>query len=85
MGLFGLNPRKEKCEKSQRVCPLGQSAKTSCAMSDNTSSGAALRPPNRLFRFVLESHDGSDIDAAVVDGLKALDPERPIREATNAP
>jgi hypothetical protein len=49
-----------------------------------------------LFRLVLESHGGralgadseekhepvSDIDTAVVvDGLKALDPERPIREA----
>ena len=44
----------------------------------------------------LESHDGrapgadseekhepvSDIDTGVVDSLKALDPERPIREAT---
>jgi hypothetical protein len=27
----------------------------------------------------------SDIDTAVVDSLKALDPGRPIREATNAP
>jgi hypothetical protein len=27
----------------------------------------------------------SDIDTAAVDSLKALDPERPIREATNAP
>jgi len=48
-----------------------------------------------LFRLVLESHNGrapgadseekhepvSDIDTAVVDGLKALDPEWPIREA----
>jgi hypothetical protein len=49
----------------------------------------------RLFHLVFESHDGralgadseekhepvSDIDTAVVDGLKVLDPERPIREA----
>ena len=49
----------------------------------------------RLFRLVLESHDGrasgadseekhepvSDIDTVVVDSLKALDPEWPIREA----
>ena len=53
------------------------------------------RPPERLFRLVLESHDGrapgadseekhepvSDIDTVVVDSLKALDPEWPIREA----
>jgi hypothetical protein len=53
------------------------------------------RPPNRLFRLVLESHDGrapgadseekhepvSDIYTGVVDSLKALDPEWPIREA----
>ena len=48
-----------------------------------------------MFRLVLEPHDGkglgadpeekrepvSDIDIAVVDSLKALDPEWPIREA----
>jgi hypothetical protein len=48
-----------------------------------------------LFHLVLESHDGralgadseekhepvSDIDTVVVDSLKVLDPERPIREA----
>jgi hypothetical protein len=45
-----------------------------------------------LFHLVFESHDGnaeseekrepvSDIDTAVVDSLKVLDPERPIREA----
>jgi hypothetical protein len=48
-----------------------------------------------LFHLVLESHDGrapgadseekhepvSDIDTEWVDSLKALDPERPIREA----
>src|SRR6476660_9155703 len=53
------------------------------------------RPPKRLFHLVLESHDGrapgadseekhepvSDIDTVVVDSLKALDPEWPIREA----
>ena len=53
------------------------------------------RPPDRLFRLVLESHDGrapgadseekhepvSDVDTVVVDSLKALDPEWPIREA----
>jgi len=52
-----------------------------------------------LFRLVLESHNGralgadseekhepvSDIDTKAVDGLKVLDPNRPIREATNAP
>jgi hypothetical protein len=54
------------------------------------------RPPKRSFHLVFESHDGwnglcadsvekhepvSDIDTAVVDGLKALDLNRPIREA----
>jgi hypothetical protein len=48
-----------------------------------------------LFRLVLDSHDGrapgadseekhepvSDIDIVVVDSLKVLDPNRPIREA----
>ena len=56
------------------------------------------RPPKRLFRLVFESHAGralgadseekhepvSDIDIAVVDSLKALDPKRPIREADMA-
>ena len=33
-----------------------------------------------------EKHEPvSDIDTAVVDSLKALDPGRPIREATDAP
>jgi len=50
-----------------------------------------------LFRLVLESHNGralgadseekhepvSDIDTKAVDGLKVLDPNRPIREATD--
>ena len=54
------------------------------------------RPSNRLFHLVFESHDGrasaadseekhepvSDIDTIAVDSLKALDPKRPIREAT---
>src|SRR6266513_4388453 len=53
------------------------------------------RSPERLFHLVLESHDGrapgadseekhepvSEIDTVVVDSLKALDPEWPIREA----
>ena len=53
------------------------------------------RSPKRLFHLVFESHDGrapgadseekhepvSDIDTVVVDSLKALDPEWPIREA----
>ncbi len=52
-----------------------------------------------MFHLVLESHDGrapgadseekhepvSDIDTVVVDSLKALDPEWPIREADIAP
>ena len=54
-----------------------------------------VRPTERLFHLVFESHDGrapcadseekrepvSDIDTAVVDRLKAFDSQRPIREA----
>src|SRR5262249_29407966 len=54
-----------------------------------------VRPPIRSLHLVFESHDGralvpipkrstspwGDIDTVVVDGLKALDLERPIREA----
>jgi hypothetical protein len=52
------------------------------------------RPSERLFRLVLGSHDGRalvpipkrstsprDIDTALMDSLKVLDPEGPIREA----
>jgi hypothetical protein len=53
------------------------------------------RPTKRLFHPVLASHGGralgadseekhepvSDIDTVPVDSLKALDPDRPIREA----
>ena len=68
---------------------------------DEVSSHVRLDPAvtvrswQRLFRLVLESHDGrapgadseekhepvSDIDTVAVDSLKALDPKRPIREA----
>ena len=64
-------------------------------MSTWTYRSSDGRPPERLFRLVLETHDGrapgadseekhepvSDIDTLVVDSLKALDPEWPIREA----
>src|SRR5262245_4928252 len=64
-------------------------------MSAWTYRRLTARPPKRLFHLVLESHDGratgadseekhepvSDIDTVVVDSLKALDPEWPIREA----
>jgi hypothetical protein len=63
-------------------------------MSARTCRHSA-RPPIRLFHLVFESHDGralcadsvekhepaSDIDTVAMDGLKALDPSRPIREA----
>ncbi|MBO0718584.1 MAG: hypothetical protein J2P55_14775 [Rhizobiales bacterium] len=51
------------------------------------------RPPKRSFHLVFEPHDGtayvpipkhepaSDVDTVMVDRLKALDPNRPIREA----
>ena len=65
------------------------------AWTYRSSDGKAAQ---RLFHLVLESHDGrapgadseekhepvSDIDTVVVDSLKALDPERPIREADNS-
>jgi hypothetical protein len=64
-------------------------------MSAWTPVRLTARPCQRLFRLVFESHDGrapgadseekhepaSGIDTAVVDSLKALDPNRPIREA----
>ena len=63
-------------------------------MSAGPTVSLTARPTKRLFRLVLESHDGralapipkkhepaSDIDTAAVDSLKALDPNRPIREA----
>src|SRR5262249_28273507 len=64
------------------ACPLGPAVRLTA------------RPPKRLFHLVFESHDGratgadseekhepvSDIDTVVVDSLKALDPEWPIRE-----
>jgi hypothetical protein len=64
-------------------------------MSTWTYRSSDGRPPERLFRLVLETHDGrapgadseekhepvSDIDTVVMDSLKALDPEWPIREA----
>ena len=64
-------------------------------MSAWTRRSSTARPTNRLFRLVLESHDGkapgadseekhepaSDIDIALMDSLKVLDPKWPIREA----
>ena len=64
-------------------------------MSAWTCRHVTARPTQRLFRLVLESHTGrafcveseekhepvSDIDTVLVDGLKALDLNRPIREA----
>ena len=64
-------------------------------MSAWTYRPLTARPSQRLFRLVFESHDGrapgadseekhepvSDIDTVVVDSLKVLDPDRPIREA----
>ena len=65
------------------------------AWTYRSSDGKAAR---KMFHLVLESHDGrapgadseekhepvSDIDTVVVDSLKALDPEWPIREADMA-
>ena|SRR6516162_917888 len=64
-------------------------------MSAWTYRRSTARPPLRLFHLVFEPHDGrafcadseekrepvSDIDTAVLDSLKVLDPNRPIREA----
>ena len=64
-------------------------------MSAWTYRRLMARPPIRLFRLVLESHDGralalnseekhepaSGVDTELVDSLIALDPEGPIREA----
>ena len=64
-------------------------------MSAWTCRHLTVRPTNRLFHLVSripywkglgaeseEKHEpASDIDTEVVDSLKALDPDRPIREA----
>ena len=64
-------------------------------MSAWTCRQSTARPPNRSFRLVLEPHDGTALvpipkrstspratsTTALVDSLKALDPNRPIREA----
>jgi hypothetical protein len=63
-------------------------------MSAWTCRQLTARPPERLFRLVLEPHAGraqcrfrreartrEHTDAVLVDSLKALDPNRPIREA----
>ena len=64
-------------------------------MSAWTCRHVTARPTQRLFRLVLESHTGrafcaeseekhepvSDNDTVLVDSLKALDLNRPIREA----
>ena len=64
-------------------------------MSAWTCRQVTARPTKRWFRLVLESHTGrafcaeseekhepvSDIDTVLVDSLKALDLNRPIREA----
>src|SRR5262249_60928361 len=63
-------------------------------MSDWSCRQREARSHLRLFHLVLGSHDGralvpipkrsaypaSDLDVVVVDSLKALDPNRPIRE-----
>jgi len=68
-------------------------------MSAWTCRQVTARLTQRLFRLVLESHTGrafcaeseekhepvSDIDTVLVDSLKALDLNRPIREADIAP
>ena len=60
-----------------------------------TRRSSTARPTNRLFRLVLESHDGkapvpiseekhepaSDIDIALMEKLKVLDAAWPIRAA----
>ena len=64
-------------------------------MSAGPAVRLTARPPNRLFYLVLESHDGRALvpipkrsaspratsTLSLVDSLKALDPNRPIREA----
>ena len=68
-------------------------------MSDWSCRQREARSHLRLFHLVLGSHDGralvpipkrsaypaSDLDVVVVDSLKALDPNRPIREVGHHP
>ena len=50
-------------------------------MSAWTCRRLTARPTQRLFRLVEKREPVCDIDIAVVDSLKVLDPRRPIREA----
>jgi hypothetical protein len=77
-------------------CPLLGVKRTS--QFDRACRQLSATPPLRSFHLVFEPHDGralapisaekhepvSDIDTAVVESLKALDPNRPIREADMA-
>jgi hypothetical protein len=69
--------------RGEIVCPLGS------AVHLNGKAAAKIIPPcsqtpcwKGLGADSEEKHEpASDIETAVVDSLKALDPERPIREA----
>jgi hypothetical protein len=78
-----------------RLAKNGFDTSSSVSKSAKVVLGLTARPFFRLFHLALETHDGravvpipeismnppSQIDAVLVDRLKALDPERPIREA----
>ena len=89
--------RTDASRASDRFLGPQRSATPSCPLGPTVRLTA--RSPKRLFHLVLESHDTrapgadseekhepvSDIDTVVVDSLKALDPEWPIREADIPP
>jgi hypothetical protein len=102
------SPRQQQHENRAASNPIGGNSNSTERWNDvprgtmdEVSSRVRLDPAvtvrswQRLFRLVLESHDGrapgadseekhepvSDIETVVVDSLKALDPEWPIREA----
>jgi hypothetical protein len=57
-------------------------AGVSLVLTKNPNEVCLIRCAKSLGAYSVEKHDPvSDIDTVVVDSLKALDPERPIREA----
>src|SRR5215813_2750218 len=93
----GSNPIGENSRSTQqwKDVPRGTMDEVSSHVRLSLPFKLTARPRQRLFYFVLESHDGraagadseekrepvSDIDTVVADSLKVLDLKRPIREA----
>ena len=71
------------CESSRLLAQIVLAARRACKFARNYDPlGRFLRPLDDSE----EKHEpATDIDTVVVDSLKALDPQRPIREANCYP